>query len=101
MPMELPKVEDFHGLVAYAMVRAPNFNPEDGRDRTIVLSSLRQRHSEMRAEWWGGEELYAAMERYLRIAETHLDGGDVIEAKRAWGEIYAIIDQTPMKTTRH
>ena len=99
--MELPRVEDFHGLVTYAMVRAPGFNPEDGRDRTTTLAELRKRHLEMRPEWWGGEDLYAAMGRYLHLAESHLDRGDVIEAKRAWGEIYAIIDQTPMNTTLH
>jgi hypothetical protein len=82
-------------LVTWAMVRAPRFNPEDGRTQEYVFKELRSRLASMQGEWWGGEELYRRMGEFIDQAEEHLNAGNVTEAKRAFGEVYAIIDQTP------
>jgi hypothetical protein len=81
--------------LAYAMVRAPHFNPERGDTQAEVLRKLRGHISAMQNEWWGGEELYRRMGEYIDQAEAQLNAGNVVEAKRAFGEVYAIIDQTP------
>ena len=81
--------------LAYAMVRGPKFNPEDGRSQNHVFNELRTCLLAMQKVWWGGEELYRRMGQYIDQAEAHLNADNAMEAKRAFGEIYAIIDQTP------
>ncbi len=81
--------------LAYAMVRAPHFNPERGDTQAEVLKKLRGHIAAMQDEWWGGEELYRRMGEFIDQAEKHLNAGNATEAKRAFGEVYAIIDQTP------
>lgn len=84
-----------HEKLAYAMVRAPRFNPEDGRTQDYVFNELRTRLTKMQKEWWGGDELYQRMAEFIDQAEAHLNSGEDNEAIRAFGEIYALIDQTP------
>jgi hypothetical protein len=84
-----------HEKLAYAMVRAPRFNPEDGRTQDYVFNELRTRLTNMQKEWWGGDAVYQRMVELIDRAEAHLKSGDSNEAIREFGEIYAIIDQTP------
>lgn len=93
--MNYEKVALMHEKITYAMVRAPKFNPEDGHDQAYVFNELRTRLVNMKSQWWGGEELYQQMSDYIDKAEQCLNTDQVTEAKRAFGEIYAIIDQTP------
>lgn len=84
-----------HEKLAYAMVRGPFFNPEDGRTQDYVFKELRTRLANMEKEWWGGDDLYQRMAEFIDRAEAHLNSGEGNEAIRAFSEIYAIIDQTP------
>mgnify|MGYP003578196714 CR=1 FL=1 len=86
--------------VTYALVRAPHFNPEEGQTRDSVLAELRRRLAAAKGEWWGGDELYSRMSAYINQAEDLLNEGNASEAKRAFGEVYAIIDQTPRPKER-
>lgn len=82
-------------FVGWATLRAPRFNPEDGRTQDYVFNELRTRLTKMQKEWWGGDELYQRMAEFIDQAEAHLNSGEDNEAIRAFGEIYALIDQTP------
>lgn len=93
--MSYENVVLFREGVAWAMLRGPQFCPEDGRDQAYVFNDLRTGLSNMQKEWWGGEELYQQMANYIDKAENHLNTAQPNEAIRAFGEIYAIIDQTP------
>ena len=81
--------------VVFALFKCPTFAPEDGRTREYVLNDLRARLAKMRSEWWGGEQSYITMEQLLFDADAALDANDAGAARKAFGEIYKIIDQTP------
>lgn len=100
--MSYKNVVLFDDIVAWSMLRGPQFSPEDGRDQAYVFNELRTRLSNMQKEWWGGEELYQQMSGYIDKAENYLNTAQPNEAIRAFGEIYAIIDQTlrPKKTPK-
>ena len=86
--------------LVFALFKCPAFSPEDGRTREFVLKDLRHRLARMRDEWWGGEQSYNAMEQLLSAADAALDANDTEAARRAFGEIYKIIDQTPRPKLR-
>jgi hypothetical protein len=82
-------------LVAWAMVRGPGFNPDEGDTQDSVFLELRERLANMKTEWWGGDELYQQMVDHVDNAEASLNANDWSEALGLLGKIYGIIDQTP------